>query len=97
LVAYLALDWTVKAALIAGTALSSTSLAVIYAVLAQDGLNETDFGRLLMSATLVTDVGTAIAQSAIFIQPNLWFPVLLVGSIALVMTGHAVLPRSSSA
>ena len=32
-VAYLALDWTARASLIAGTALSTTSLAVVYAVL----------------------------------------------------------------
>jgi Kef-type K+ transport system membrane component KefB len=89
LVGYLALDWTVKASLIAGTALSTTSLAVIYAVLVEDGLNETELGKLLMSATFVTDLGTAIALSAIFIQPNVWFPVFLVGSIALMV----VLPR----
>jgi sodium/hydrogen exchanger family protein len=47
LVAYLALDWTLKASLIAGTALSTTSLAVIYAVLVEDGLNETALGKLL--------------------------------------------------
>jgi Kef-type K+ transport system membrane component KefB len=89
LVAYVALDWTVKAALIAGTALSTTSLAVIYAVLVEDGLNETELGKLLMSATFVTDMATAIALSAIFIEPNFWFPAFLVGSVALVL----VLPR----
>jgi Kef-type K+ transport system membrane component KefB len=89
LVAYLALGWTVKASLIAGTALSTTSLAVIYAVLVEDGLNETELGKLLMSATFVTDLGTAVALSAIFIEPNVWFPAFLVGSVALVLA----LPR----
>jgi Kef-type K+ transport system membrane component KefB len=88
-VAYLGLDWTVKASLIAGTALSTTSLAVIYAVLVEDGLNETTLGKLLMSATFVTDMCTAIALSAIFIKPNVWFPVFLVVSVALVI----LLPR----
>jgi len=77
-VAYLALDWSAKAALIAGTALSTTSLAVIYAVLVEDGLNETALGKLLMSATFVTDMGTAVALSAIFIKPIVWFPLFLV-------------------
>jgi Kef-type K+ transport system membrane component KefB len=85
LVAYGLLDWTVKASLIAGTALSTTSLAVIYAVLVEDGLNETALGKLLMSATFVTDMATAIALSAIFIQPNIWFPAFLVGSVALMI------------
>jgi Kef-type K+ transport system membrane component KefB len=92
LVAYLALDWTVKAALIAGTALSTTSLAVIYAVLVEDGLNETELGRLLMSATFVTDMATAVALSAIFIEPNWWFPAFLVGSVALVVALPRVAP-----
>ena len=78
-----------KAALIAGTALSTTSLAVIYAVLVEDGLNETRIGKLLMSATFVTDMATAIALTAIFIKPSVWFPVFLVVSVALVIA----LPR----
>ena len=89
LVAYGLLDWSVKAALIAGTALSTTSLAVIYAVLVETGLNSTRLGKLLMSACFVTDLGTALALSAIFITPNAWFPSFLVVSVALI----AVLPK----
>jgi Kef-type K+ transport system membrane component KefB len=87
--AYWLLDWTLKAALIAGTALSTTSLAVIYAVLVERGLNATRIGKLIMSATFVTDVGTALALSAIFIRPNAWFPLFLVVSIAVII----VLPK----
>jgi Kef-type K+ transport system membrane component KefB len=85
LVAYGLLDWTVKASLIAGTALSTTSLAVVYAVLVESGLNATRIGKLIMSACFVTDMGTAIALSAIFIKPNAWFPVFLVVSTALIV------------
>jgi Kef-type K+ transport system membrane component KefB len=92
LVAYGLLDWTVKASLIAGTALSTTSLAVIYVVLVEDGLNETRIGKLLMSATFVTDMGTAIALSAIFIKPNIWFPVFLLVSIALMVALPKIAP-----
>jgi Kef-type K+ transport system membrane component KefB len=52
LVAYALLDWSAKASLIAGTALSTTSLAVVYAVLVETGLNRTRVGKLLMSACL---------------------------------------------
>jgi Kef-type K+ transport system membrane component KefB len=89
LVAYGLLDWSVKASLIAGTALSTTSLAVVYAVLVERGLTSTAIGKLLMSATFITDMGTALALSAIFIKPNVWFPVFLVVSVALMV----VLPR----
>jgi len=89
LVSYFLLDWTAKASLISGTALSTTSLAVVYAVLVERGLTATNAGKLLMSATFVTDLCTALALSAIFIKPNVWFPVFLVVSIALIVA----LPR----
>jgi Kef-type K+ transport system membrane component KefB len=88
-VAFFVLDWSTRASLIAGTALSTTSLAVVYAVLVERRLTDTSIGKLLMSATFVTDLCTALALSAIFVKPNLWFPVFLVVSLALVL----VLPR----
>jgi Kef-type K+ transport system membrane component KefB len=91
-VAYELLDWSLKAALIAGTALSTTSLAVVYAVLVETGLNTTRVGKLLMGATFVTDIGTAIALSAIFITPNAWFPVFLVVSVALMIALPKISP-----
>jgi len=89
LTSYLLLDWTLKASLIAGTALSTTSLAVVYAVLVERGLTDVAIGKLLMSATFVTDLCTAIALSAIFLKPNVWFPAFLVVSVALIL----ILPR----
>ena len=87
--AYLVLDWSTRASLIAGTALSTTSLAVVYAVLVERGLTDTGIGKLLMSATFVTDLCTALALSAIFIKPNVWFPVFLAVSLVLIL----LLPR----
>lgn len=92
LVAYGLLDWTVKASLIAGTALSTTSLAVVYAVLVETGLNSTRIGKLLMSACFVTDLGTALALSAIFITPNAWFPLFLVVSVGLIVALPKIAP-----
>lgn len=79
------LGWTLKASLIAGTALSTTSLAVVYAVLVETGLNRTSVGKLIMSACFVTDMGTAIALSAIFIKPNAWFPLFIAVSVVLIV------------
>jgi Kef-type K+ transport system membrane component KefB len=83
------LGWTTKASLIAGTALSTTSLAVVYAVLVETGLNSVRVGKLIMSACFVTDMCTVIALSAIFIKPTAWFPVFIVMSIAVIV----LLPR----
>jgi Kef-type K+ transport system membrane component KefB len=89
LVAYAVLGWSGRAALIAGTALSTTSLAVVYAVLVERNLSDTRIGKLLMSATFVTDVCTALALSAIFVKPNVWFPAFLAVSLGLIV----LLPR----
>lgn len=86
---YLLLDWSGRASLIAGTALSTTSLAVVYAVLVERNLSDTRIGKLLMSATFVTDLCTVLALSAIFVKPNLWFPAFLTVSVALMV----LLPR----
>jgi Kef-type K+ transport system membrane component KefB len=91
LVSDFALGWTLKASLIAGTALSTTSLAVVYAVLVETGLNRTRVGKLIMSACFVTDMCTVIALSAIFIKPTIWFPVFIVVSAALIL----LLPKLS--
>ncbi|HEY8764821.1 MAG TPA: cation:proton antiporter, partial [Solirubrobacteraceae bacterium] len=82
----------VKASLIAGTALSTTSLAVVYAVLVEDGLNETRIGKLLMSATFITDLCTVLALSAIFIKPNAWYPLFLAVSVLLVLLLPKIAP-----
>ena len=92
LVAYGPLGWSVKASLIAGTALSTTSLAVVYAVLVETGLNSTRIGKLTMSACFVTDMGTALALSAIFIKPNGWFPLFLVVSVVLIVALPKIAP-----
>jgi Kef-type K+ transport system membrane component KefB len=91
--AYVVLDWSTRASLIAGTALSTTSLAVVYAVLVERGLTQTSIGKLLMSATFVTDLCTALALSAIFIKPNIWFPVFLAVSLLLIIALPRIAPR----
>src|SRR5215475_11650886 len=84
LVAIGPLGWSTKASLITGTALSTTSLAVVYAVLVETGLNEVRVGKLIMSACFVTDMCTVIALSAIFLKPTAWFPVFAVVSIVAI-------------
>jgi len=65
-VAYFALDWNLHAAEIAGVALSTTSVAVVYAVMVETGLNRQDLGKLILAACFVTDLGTVLALGALF-------------------------------
>ena len=52
--------------MICGIALSTTSVAVVYAVMIETGLNETDFGKLILAACFITDLGTVVALGACF-------------------------------
>ena len=58
--------WDWNAAMICGIALSTTSVAVVYAVMIETGLNETDFGKLILAACFITDFGTVVALGACF-------------------------------
>lgn len=66
------LGWATPAAQIAGVALSTTSLAVVYAVLVETGLTHTPLGKLIMASTFVTDLGVALALALLFIHPTWW-------------------------
>src|SRR5437868_6006188 len=89
LLAYYGLDWSRRQAEIGGLALSTTSLAVVYAVLVETGLNRELVGKRLMSATFVTDIGTVAGLTILFVEPTLWIVPFALASFALI----AGLPR----
>ena len=84
LVAYYGLDWTRRQAEIGGLALSTTSLAVVYAVLVETGLNRELVGKRLMSATFVTDIATVTGLTVLFLKPTIWIVPFALVSIALI-------------
>ncbi len=61
-----ALGWGTQASLLAGVALSTTSMAVVYAVMLETGFNKTDFGKGILGACFINDLGTVIALGLIF-------------------------------
>ena len=65
-VAYAMLDWNIAASWLAGVALSTTSVAVVYAVMLEFGLNTTDYGKTVLAACFITDLGTVLALGFIF-------------------------------
>jgi Kef-type K+ transport system membrane component KefB len=72
LLCFYSLDWMRRQAEIGGLALSTTSLAVVYAVLVETGLNRELVGKRLMSATFVTDIATVVGLTVLFIKPTVW-------------------------
>lgn len=76
--------WSLPAAEIAGIALSTTSVAVVYAVLVETGLNHTSLGKLILAACFVNDLGTVLALGVLFANFNLWLAVfVLVTAVVL--------------
>lgn len=86
------LGWSGPAAQIAGVALSTTSLAVVYAVLVETGLTHAPIGKLIMAATFVTDFGTAFALAALFIRPTWWLVPFLAVSVLVIWAMRALQP-----
>jgi Kef-type K+ transport system membrane component KefB len=70
LYAHFVSGWDWNASLICGIALSTTSVAVVYAVMIETGLNETELGKLILAACFVTDLGTVVALGACFANYN---------------------------
>ncbi len=82
--AYWLIGWNRDQAEIGGLALSTTSLAVVYAVLVETGLNRSIVGKRIMSATFVTDILTVIGLSILFITPNVWIIPFAAFSVAVI-------------
>lgn len=70
--AYYVAGWTPDAAKICGIALSTTSVAVVYAVMVETGLNKTDLGKVILAACFVTDLGTVVALGVLFANYTIW-------------------------
>jgi Kef-type K+ transport system membrane component KefB len=87
-VAYWVLHWSPQSSWLAGVALSTTSVAVVYAVMLELGLNTTVFGKTLLAACFVTDLGTVLALGLIFAPFSLRMLVFLAGGIV----AFAILP-----
>ena len=82
--AYFVTHWNLHAAEIAGIALSTTSVAVVYSVMVETGLNKTDLGKLILAACFVTDLGTVIALGALFASFNIWLLAFIVALVAVL-------------
>lgn len=87
--AYYIAGWSLPQAQIAGIALSTTSVAVVYAVMIETGYNETELGKLLLAACFITDLGTVLALGILFASYNVYMLVFLVATAIVLF----LLPR----
>lgn len=81
--------WKLHAAEIGGIALSTASVAVVYAVMIETGLNRTDIGKIILSSVFVTDLGTVLALGVLFANFNGYLALFAVVTAAVIIA----LPR----
>lgn len=86
--AHFVLGWDARAAWLAGIALSTTSMAVVYAVMLESGFNRTEFGKGILGACFVNDLGTVIALGLLF-APFTWRTGVFITACVVVL---ALLP-----
>jgi Kef-type K+ transport system membrane component KefB len=84
LFARLVLGWAWPSAEIAGVALSTTSVAVVYAVMIESGWNRQEIGKLILAGCFVTDLGTVLALGGLFADFN-WLLAVFVAVTAVAM------------
>ncbi len=92
-IARFVLGWSLPASWLAGVALSTTSVAVVYAVMLELGLNQTDFGKGILAACFINDLGTVIALGLIFSPFTMRTLVFVVLSVAVFIILPFVTPR----
>jgi Kef-type K+ transport system membrane component KefB len=89
LYAYFFAHWSLDGSKIAGIAMSTTSVAVVYAVMVESGLAGRKFGQLILAACFFTDLGTVVALGLLFANYNLW----LVRLVVSIVLGMIVVPK----
>jgi len=91
--AHYGLHWTPRASWLTGVALSTTSVAVVYAVMLELGLNSTNFGKAVLAACFVNDLGTVIALGLIFAPFTMKTLVFIGVAVAILGALPWVTPR----
>ena len=84
LIAYYLIGWNLQVSLLCGIALSTTSMAVVYAVMLEYGFNKTEFGKGVLGACFINDLGTVIALGLIF-APFTYKTVIFIGAIIILI------------
>jgi Kef-type K+ transport system membrane component KefB len=92
LYAYFFAHWSLDGSKIAGIAMSTTSVAVVYAVMVESGLAGRQFGQLILAACFFTDLGTVVALGLLFANYNIWLVLLVVSIVISMLVVPKILP-----
>ena len=83
-IAYYGLGWNREASLLCGVALSTTSMAVVYSVMLETGLNKTEFGKGILGSCFTNDLGTVIVLGVLF-APFTYKTLVFLAATAVVL------------
>jgi len=78
------LHWSGPASWLAGVALSTTSMAVVYAVMLETGFNSTAYGKGILGACFINDLGTVLALGFLFAPFTYKTVVFALGSVIVL-------------
>lgn len=89
-VGFYGLGWNAQASWLCGVALSTTSMAVVYAVMLETGFNKTEFGKGILGSCFVNDLGTVIALGVLF-APFTYKTLVFIGGSVVALASLPVL------
>jgi Kef-type K+ transport system membrane component KefB len=91
--AYYVLGWEPMPSWLAGVAMSTTSVAVVYAVMLEFGFNVTEYGKTVLAACFVTDLGTVVALGLIFAPFTIKTLIFLAAGVVVFIVLPWLTPR----
>ncbi|HHW42958.1 MAG TPA: cation:proton antiporter [Desulfotomaculum sp.] len=89
---YYVAGWSLQAAQIAGIALSTTSVAIVYAVMVETRLNETQLGQIILAACFITDLGTVLALGVLFANYDYWMLIFIGATVIVLFLMYKITP-----
>jgi Kef-type K+ transport system membrane component KefB len=83
--------WTAAQALLAATALSTTSLALVYTIFSEAGYSHTEVGQIVLAARFINDIATVVALAVVTANLDYRLPLF----IGLVLVAAWAVPKIS--
>src|SRR6201997_655632 len=93
LLAHYGLGWPWPQEQIGGVALSTTSVAVVYAVMVETGYNQTELGKIILAACFINDIGTVLALGLVFANYNMYLLLFTAVTIVVIALLPWIVPR----
>lgn len=82
------LNWPLKSALLVATALSETSIAIVYSIILDMEFSGRKIGTILMGSTFITNICTATALSVLFMRPGYETLIFIIASILILLFSY---------